>query len=141
MIDVDVKGVFLSMKYEIKEMLKNNAGTIVNTSSVAGLIADPSMAPYVAAKHAVIGLTKSAGFDYAETGIRVNAVAPGLTETAMTQSWKDDAIKWQQMLSSVPMAKAAQPADIADIVLFLSSNSAKFMTAQVYLVDGGQTAH
>lgn len=139
-IDVDVKGVFLSMKYELQHMLKNG-GTIVNTASVAGLIADPDMGPYVTAKHAIIGMTKSAGFDHATDGVRINAVAPGLTETEMTKSWKDDPEKWQQMISGVPMAKAAQPEDIADIVLFLSSESAKFMTAQVYLIDGGQTAH
>ncbi|MBF9297434.1 MULTISPECIES: glucose 1-dehydrogenase [Mammaliicoccus] len=139
-LDVDVKGVFLSMKYEIPQMLENG-GTIVNTASVAGLIADPEMGPYVAAKHAVVGMTKSAGFDYGESGVRINAIAPGLTETEMTKSWKDDPEKWQQMISGVPMAKAAQPEDIAEMVLFLSSDAAKFMTAQVYLADGGQTAH
>ncbi|MBF2756421.1 SDR family NAD(P)-dependent oxidoreductase [Staphylococcus sp. GDY8P57P] len=140
-MNVDVKGVFLSMKYELESMLKSGGGTIVNTASVAGLIADPQMGPYIAAKHAVVGMTKSAGFDHATDGVRINAVAPGLTETEMTKDWKDDDEKWQQMISGVPMAKAAQPDDIADIVLFLSSDSAKFMTAQVYLVDGGQTAH
>lgn len=99
------------------------------------------MGPYIAAKHAVIGMTKSTDFDHATDGVRINAVAPGLTETDMTKAWKDDDEKWQQMISGVAMAKAAQPDDIADIVLFLSSDSAKFMTAQVYLVDGGQTAH
>lgn len=138
---VDAKGVFLATKYEIDCMRKNGGGSIVNTASVAGMIADPEMAPYIAAKHAVIGLTKSAGFDHAEEGIRVNALAPGLTETEMTQPWKDDAEKWAQMTGGNPMNTAAQPEDIADMVLFLCSNSAKFANAQTFTVDGGQTAH
>lgn len=89
-INVDVKGVFLAMKYELGQMLEQGKGTVVNTASVAGLIADPQMGPYIAAKHAVIGMTKSAGFDHATDGVRVNAVAPGLTETEMTKSWKED---------------------------------------------------
>ncbi|WP_281277128.1 SDR family NAD(P)-dependent oxidoreductase [Oceanobacillus piezotolerans] len=80
-IAVDVKGVFLCMKYELQHMLKNGGGTIVNTASIAGLIADPVMGPYVTAKHAVVGMSKSAGFDHARDGICVNTVAPGLTET------------------------------------------------------------
>lgn len=138
---VDAKGVFLTTKYEIDYMRKNGGGSIVNTASVAGMIADPEMAPYIAAKHAVIGLTKSAGFDHAEEGIRVNALAPGLTETEMTQAWKDDPKKWAEMTGANPMNTAAQPEDIADMVLFLCSDSAKFANAQTFTVDGGQTAH
>lgn len=140
-IDVDLKGVFLSMKYELKYMVENGGGTIVNTSSVAGLITDPQMAPYVAAKHGVAGLSKSAGFDYAVDNIRVNAVAPGLTETAMTQGWKDDSEKWKEVTSNVPMQRAAKPEEIAKVVVFLSSDAASFVNAQVYPVDGGQTSH
>lgn len=138
---VDAKGVFLATKFEIDYMRKHDGGSIVNTASVAGLIADPDMAPYIAAKHAVIGLTKSAGFDHAEEDIRVNALAPGLTETEMTQPWKDDPKKWAQMTGGNPMNSAAQPEDIADMVLFLCSDSARFANAQTFTVDGGQTAH
>ncbi len=140
-IAVDVKGVFLSMKYELLHMLQNGGGTIVNTASVAGLITDPNMGPYVAAKHAVIGMSKSAGFDHATDNIRINAVAPGLTETPMTQVWKDDAEKWKEVTSNVPMQRAAKPEEIAEMVLFLSSDAASFINAQVFTVDGGQTSH
>ncbi|GIP60849.1 glucose 1-dehydrogenase [Paenibacillus sp. FSL W8-0186] len=138
---VDVKGVFLAVKYELEYMVANGGGTIVNTASVAGLIADPNMAPYVAAKHAVTGLTKAAAFDYAQDGIRVNSVAPGLTETPMTQMWKDDEEKWAEVTSNVPMRRAAKPEEIAEMVIFLSSDAASFCNGYVYAVDGGQVAH
>lgn len=138
---VDVKGVFLAVKYELKHMAANGGGTIVNTASVAGLIADPDMAPYVTAKHAVTGLTKAAAFDYAPDGIRVNAVAPGLTETPMTQIWKDDAEKWAEVTSNVPMRRAAKPEEIAEMVVFLSSDAASFCNGYIYAVDGGQVSH
>ncbi|GAA0135227.1 SDR family oxidoreductase [Paenibacillus sp. YSY-4.3] len=138
---VDVKGVFLAVKYELEYMVANGGGTIVNTASVAGLIADPNMAPYVAAKHAVTGLTKAAAFDYAQDGIRVNTVAPGLTETPMTQMWKDDEDKWAEVTSNVPMRRAAKPEEIAEMVVFLSSDAASFCNGYVYAVDGGQLSH
>lgn len=140
-IDVDVKGVFLASKYQLEHMVEQGFGTIVNTTSVAGTIADPDMAPYVASKHAVIGLTKSAAFDHAEDGIRVNAVAPGLTETSMTQDWKNDPEKWKEVTGNVPMARAAKPEEIAEMVVFLSSDAASFSTGYVYAADGGQLAH
>lgn len=140
-IAVDVKGVYLAMKYELQHMIKNGGGTIVNTASVAGLIADPNMGPYVAAKHAVAGMTKAAGFDHAKDNIRVNAVAPGLTETPMTQVWKEDPEKWEEVTAQVPMGRAATPGEIAEAVVFLSSDGASFANAQVYPFDGGQTSH
>lgn len=140
-MEVDVKGVFLGVKYELEHMIANGGGTIVNTASVAGLIADPNMAPYVTAKHAVVGLTKAAAFDHALDGVRVNAVAPGLTETPMTQMWKDDAEKWAEVTAATPMRRAAKPEEIAEMVLFLSSDAASFCNGYVYAVDGGQVAH
>jgi NAD(P)-dependent dehydrogenase (short-subunit alcohol dehydrogenase family) len=89
-IAVDLKGVFLALKYEIAHMVTAGGGAIINTSSIAGIIADPGMAPYVAAKHGVVGLTKAAALDYASADIRVNALAPGLVQTPMTQGWLDD---------------------------------------------------
>jgi NAD(P)-dependent dehydrogenase (short-subunit alcohol dehydrogenase family) len=96
-IAVDLRGVFLCMKYEIRQMLKAGGGTIVNTASVAGIVGDPGMSPYVAAKHAVIGLTKAAAVDYATRGIRINAVVPGLVEPPMTAGClKDPAYRQSQ---------------------------------------------
>lgn len=140
-IAVDVKGVFLAAKYELQHMVEEGFGTVVNTASVAGLIADPDMAPYVASKHAVTGLTKSAAFDHAQDGIRVNAVAPGLTETDMTQSWKDDPEKWKEVTGNVPMARSAKPEEIAEVAVFLSSDAASFTNGHVYAADGGQVIH
>ena len=138
---VDVKGVFFAVKHELEYMIANGGGTIVNTASVAGLIADPNMAPYVTAKHAVTGLTKAAAIDHAQDGIRVNAVAPGLTETPMTQMWKDNPAVWEEVVSNVPMHRSAKPEEIAEVVVFLSSDAASFCNGYIYAVDGGQVAH
>ncbi|MBS0475264.1 MAG: SDR family oxidoreductase [Proteobacteria bacterium] len=140
-IAVDLRGVFLCLKYEIRQMLSNGGGAIVNTASVAGLVADPGMAPYVAAKHGVVGLTKAAALDYATRNIRVNAVAPGLVATPMTERWLADPAFKGKLLQNSPIGRAAQPEEIAGTVLYLSSDAASFVTGQTYVIDGGQTAH
>ena len=139
-IAVDLKGVFLSMKYEIQHMLGAGGGAIVNNASIAGMIAEPGMSPYVAAKHAVIGLTKAAAVEYASQGIRINALAPGIVETGMTRHWFDDANIRAHLLANTPMGRAAQPEEMADMVLFLCSDSASFAAGQVFVIDGGYTA-
>lgn len=140
-IAVDLRGVFLCMKYQIAQMLRNGGGAIVNTASVAGLVADPGMAPYVAAKHGVVGITKAAALDYAARNIRVNAVAPGLVATPMTERWLADPAFKEKLLQNSPIGRAARPEEIATTVLYLSSDAASFVTGQTYVVDGGQTSH
>jgi NAD(P)-dependent dehydrogenase (short-subunit alcohol dehydrogenase family) len=140
-IGVDVTGVFLCLKHELAHMGKAGRGVIVNTASVAGLRADPGMAPYVAAKHAVVGLTKAAAIDYATAGIRVNAIAPGLVRTPMTDRWLNDPEMREKVLADSPIRRAAEPEDIAGLVLFLASDLASVITGAVYPVDGARTAH
>lgn len=138
--DVDARGVFLCMKYEIPQMLEKG-GAIVNISSVAGLVADPGMAPYVGAKHAVSGLTKAAGIEYAGRGVRINAIAPGFVASEMTQGWMDDP-EMKALVSSYNWQnRIADPEEIANVALFLGSDMASFMGAAVVAVDAGQTAH
>lgn len=122
-------------------MVAAGRGSIINTTSVAGIIADPGMSPYVAAKHAVVGLTKAAALDYAASGVRINAVAPGLVRNAMTQRWLDDPDMRDAVLGDSPIGRAAEPEEIAGAVLFLGSDMAGAITGAVYPVDGGRTTH
>jgi NAD(P)-dependent dehydrogenase (short-subunit alcohol dehydrogenase family) len=138
---VDLLGVFLCMKYEIRHMLKVGGGAIVNTASIAGLVADPGMAPYVAAKHGVIGLTKAGALDYARQNIRINALAPGFVQTPMTQRWIDDPGFLKVLIEHSPVGRHAQPEEITGMVLYLCSDLASFATGQTFVVDGAQTAH
>ena len=137
---VDVKGVFLAMKYEIQQMLKTGGGAIVNNASIAGMIAERGISTYAAAKHAVIGLTKAAAIEYADQKIRINAVAPGLVETPMTKHWFDDPAMRSFFLANSPIGRFAQPEEVASMVLFLCSDLASFTVVQTFTVDGGYTA-
>jgi NAD(P)-dependent dehydrogenase (short-subunit alcohol dehydrogenase family) len=137
---VDVKGVFLAMKYEIQQMLQTGSGAIVNNASIAGFIAERGISAYVAAKHAVIGLTKAAAIEYADQKIRINAVAPGLVETPMTKHWFDDPAMRSFFLANSPIGRFAQPEEVAAVVLFLCSDLASFSVGHTFAIDGGYTA-
>ena len=138
---VDLKGVFLCMKHEIAHMLQSGGGAIVNNASIAGLIAEPGISVYVAAKHGVIGLSKAAAVEYANKGIRINALAPGLVNTAMTKAWFDDPNMSAYFIANTPIGRVSQPAEIAGMVLFLCSDFASFAVGQTFVIDGGYTTH
>ena len=141
-IDVDLKGVFLCMKYQIPVMLKQeNGGAIINNGSVVSIAADPGMAPYVAAKHGVLGLTRAAGIEYIKQNVRINLIAPGFTATEMTAGWLADPEFVEVVKSFNFVNRWAEPEEIAGIVLFLGSKMASFMGGAVIALDGGQTAH
>jgi len=136
---VNVKGVWLSMKHEIPQMLKNGGGgAIVNNSSVFGVIGNPQLPIYVASKHAILGLTKAAALEYAKAGIRINAVAPGAIETEMMeQAIGNDKQLRQALVSMHPIGRAGKPEEIANAVLWLLSDKASFVTGHTLVVDGG----
>jgi NAD(P)-dependent dehydrogenase (short-subunit alcohol dehydrogenase family) len=140
-IAVDLKGVFLCMKYQIPEMLKVGGGSIINCGSVVSLVADPGMSPYAAAKHGVAGLTKATALEYAKQDVRVNCIAPSFTETGMTQGWLADPAMRELVKSYNAANHIASSEEISGIVLFLASPMASFVTGAVFSIDGGQTAH
>lgn len=142
----NVRGTFLCMRAQIRAMLDAGGGAIVNISSVTGLVGVPGVSPYVASKHAVAGMTKSAALEYARLGIRVNAVAPGCTRTDLLDSFADElgrqngiADPTAVLAEDHPIGRIAHPAEIASAVLWLCSKGAGYTTGQVLAVDGGQT--
>jgi NAD(P)-dependent dehydrogenase (short-subunit alcohol dehydrogenase family) len=141
MIDVNLKSVWLCMKYEIPEMLKLGKGAIVNTSSAAGLVAAPSNPAYPASKHGVVGLTKSTAIEFARRGIRVNAVCPGPIKTGMYESLV--AVSpgiVEAMISKIPMGRIAEPEEVANAAMWLCSDEASYVTGHALPVDGGFVA-
>jgi NAD(P)-dependent dehydrogenase (short-subunit alcohol dehydrogenase family) len=140
-VNINVKGVWLSMKYEIPEMLKRGGGAIVNMSSVAGVVGFPGIGIYIASKHAVIGLTKAAAVEYSKLGVRVNAVNPAAIETDMLAHVAgDDPEAKAQMAAGHPIGRIGRPEEVADAVVWLCSDKASFVTGHSLLVDGGYTA-
>jgi NAD(P)-dependent dehydrogenase (short-subunit alcohol dehydrogenase family) len=140
-IAVNLKGVFLGMKYEIPAILASGGGAIVNLSSTVGLVGlggpGGGIAPYIASKHGVVGLTKAAALEYARQHIRVNAVAPGTTLTPVNERWYADEQTRQRMTGTIPLGRVADPSEVAGAILWLCSDAASYVTGVTLPVDGG----
>jgi NAD(P)-dependent dehydrogenase (short-subunit alcohol dehydrogenase family) len=141
MLDTNVRGMFLSMKHELKLMAAQGSGSIVNISSGAGLVGVRGYSGYVASKHAEIGLTKSTALDYAHLGIRVNAVCPGLVNTPLVAEMIHENPALHEELSAAhPLGRIAEPEEIADAIVWLCSGKSSYVTGVALPVDGGYTA-
>ncbi|MGC2297212.1 MAG: glucose 1-dehydrogenase [Acidobacteriaceae bacterium] len=136
---INLRGVWSSMKFELRQMRKQGSGTIVNCSSLGGLVGGAERGIYHAAKHGVLGFTKSAALEYAARGIRINAICPGMIQTPMSDQMvaagQGEALK--AMEKSIPMGRVGRPEEIADAVLWLCSDAASYVTGQSISVDGG----
>jgi NAD(P)-dependent dehydrogenase (short-subunit alcohol dehydrogenase family) len=140
-IDVDLTGVFLCMQHELRRMVAQGRGAIVNVSSGAGVVPAPGQPQYTAAKHGVLGLTKQAAQEYARAGIRVNAVLPGQTETAPMRAYLDaQPDRGERILRRLPAGRMATPAEIAESIVWLCSDAASYVNGVSLLVDGGLIA-
>lgn len=145
-IAVNLKGVFLGLRHVLPVMLGQGGGAIVNTASTAGVAGSPGLSAYVASKHGVIGLTRVAASEYGHAGIRVNAVCPGPTDTRMIRSLEEQSAPGssnsvrERYQSAIPIGRYAVPEEIANLVLFLSSDLAASITGGQYLIDGGRLA-
>ncbi len=134
-LDVNLKGTFHTIRHASRYLLKQRSGRIINITSVSGILGNAGQANYSASKAGIIGLTKSAARELASRGILVNAIAPGYVQTEMTEHLPDK-VK-EQMLAQIPLGRAAKPEEIADVVLFLSSDQSSYLTGQVISADGG----
>ena len=139
-ISINLRGVWSCMKFELRQMLRQGGGAIVNCSSIGGLVGGAKRGTYQASKHGVLGLTKSAALDYAARGIRINAVCPGIIHTSMlNKMMATQADALDAMLKDVPIGRLGRPEEIANAVLWLCSSSASFMVGHALAVDGGYT--
>jgi len=137
-IDINLKGVFLCMKYQISELLKSGGGAIVNCSSIAGKVGFPGIPAYEASKHGVIGLTQNAALEYAKQNIRVNAVCPGPIKTPMIDRFTHgDPQAAEQLTMPDPMGRMGEPEEISGAVVWLCSNQASYITGHALVIDGG----
>ncbi len=138
-VGINLRGVWSCMKFELRQMRKQGSGTIVNCSSLGGLVGSPERGIYHAAKHGVLGFTKSAALEYAARGIRINAICPGLIQTPMSDQMvaagQGEALK--EMEKSIPMGRVGRPEEIANAVVWLCSDAASYVTGQSISVDGG----
>jgi NAD(P)-dependent dehydrogenase (short-subunit alcohol dehydrogenase family) len=134
-MNINLKGVWLCMKYEIPAMIKNGKGSIVNCSSIAGLVGFQAMPAYVASKHGVIGLTQTASLEFGKSNIRINAVCPGAIQTPMLERSPQEAVN--NIREMDPMGRIGRPEEIAESVLWLCSEKASYITGQAIAIDGG----
>ena len=140
-LEINLTGVFLCMKYEIPVMIERGGGAIVNTASGSGIIATPGLSPYSASKHGVLGLTKTAAVENARTGVRINAVLPGSTDTPMLQSaMRANPSAKKMILESQPGGRFGLPEEIAEATVWLCSDRASFVSGDSMLVDGASVA-
>ena len=141
-VAVDLKGVWNCMRYEIIQMLKQGGGAIVNTSSQGGVTGFPGQAAYIACKHAVIGLTRTAAIDYAAKGIRINAICPGAIRTPMAEELiRRNPYLEKELIRDIPAGRLGKPEEIANAVLWLCSPQASFVDGHALLVDGAFSIH
>ncbi|MCA9803339.1 MAG: SDR family oxidoreductase [Cyanobacteria bacterium HKST-UBA02] len=139
-IDINLKGTWLCMKHELKAMLANGGGSIVNTASVAGCVGLAGLSAYTASKHGIVGLTRAASLEYAKKNIRINAICPGPIKTPMVENVVKAAPQLEAtILALEPVGRLGEPEEVASAVLFLSSEDASFMTGHAMVVDGGWT--
>jgi NAD(P)-dependent dehydrogenase (short-subunit alcohol dehydrogenase family) len=140
-IDINLKGVWLCMKYELAQMLKQGGGSIVNTASIAGLVGGAFGSAYHASKHGVVGLTKAGAIEYGKSAIRVNAVCPGVIRTEMADRLINNNQSIESGVTALhPLGRLGTPEEVAQMVVWLSSDEASFVTGQAMAVDGGFVA-
>ncbi|MGG1679161.1 SDR family NAD(P)-dependent oxidoreductase [Neobacillus sp. NRS-1170] len=136
-VDINLKGVFLGIKYAVPELIKAGGGAIINTSSLLGLKGQKYMAPYNASKAGVVVLTQNAALEYGKYNIRVNAIAPGVIDTKIIDNWKQNERKWPIISKANALRRIGTPDEVAKAVLFLASDEASFVTGTTLSVDGG----
>jgi NAD(P)-dependent dehydrogenase (short-subunit alcohol dehydrogenase family) len=139
LVATNLRGIFLSMRHELRYMVPHNAGSIVNISSRAGITGTPGTAAYTASKHGVVGLTKTAALDYASRSIKINVICPGLIDTPMNRTGRTPE-RMQSMIDGTPLHRKGQPSEIADAVLWLCSPESSFVTGSTLEIDGGMAA-
>jgi len=140
LLSINLSGVFYCMKYEIPAMLQGEGGSIVNIASILGRVAFPGAPAYVSAKHGVVGLTENAALEYGSQGIRVNAVGPGFIRTPMISQVVDEPEMEEQLIGLHPIGRLGEPEEVAELVLWLCSEKASFVTGAYYPIDGGYLA-
>lgn len=140
-ISVNVRGVFLGLKHVLPVLSKQGYGSVINTSSVAGLSGSPNVSPYITSKHAVVGLTKAAAVEMAASNVRVNSIHPSPVNTRMMRSLeKGLEVEQETLAQTIPLGRYGESSDIANLVLFLASDESSFITGAQYRIDGGMAA-